>query len=124
MTPVFKKRTPEFLGERFMNGDKGPRPGQRYLNRPGKGLFEGCTPRQTDTGQEDGAVCSERILSAAAWRTRLELSLNELVRKRVGLSASAVHRRRRSGSEMHSASALNLKKALLHKSLFGWTRNG
>ena len=94
------------------------------------------TPRQTDTGQEDGAVCSENILSAAAWRTRLELFLNELVRdrprglpgqvfrKRVGLSASAVHRRRRSGSEMHSASALNLKKAHVHKSLFGWTRNG
>ena len=33
------------------------------------GAFEGRAPRLAGTGPEDGAVCSERILSTAAWRT-------------------------------------------------------
>ena len=58
--------------EGFMNGDKGPRPGQRYLNGPGKGwrLKAAHLGRQTPA-PEDGPVCSERILSVAARRTCL-----------------------------------------------------
>ena len=57
---MLQERRASSPGE-FLNGGRRLWPGQRCLNRPGKGGRS-----RTDTDPEDGVIWSERILSAAA----------------------------------------------------------
>ena len=59
-----RRRAPR---EEFLKQGRGLPPGQRYPNRHSKGsAFEGRAFRPIGTGPEDGEVCSEIVLSAAA----------------------------------------------------------